>query len=559
MGNSIAGRLRNGDAYLLARLSQTLERSRGYFLDSSQAKNFYPGSPQRIFVRYRYNFKNLLQYGIAAEKDAGEQFFKGGQKNGFDFYTAHFFVRDLGIVKSLALGDYSVNMGQGLTQWMSLAFKKSVNVTAIKRQATVLRPYSSAGEVFFHRGAGITIGRRNWELTAFGSYRKVDANLNVDTSQTQDDFISSLQTSGLHRTASEVEDRNAQTQIAFGGNANIKLKQLQIGVNAIQYKFQLPIQKSPEPYNLYALSGKSFGNYSTDYSYTFKNLHFFGEAAISSKKYTAFINGLIFSAAQNVDISMLYRNISKGYQSLYTSAFTESTFPTNEKGLFTGVSIKPSSAYRIDAYADFYKFPYLRFTLNSPSVGKDYVVQLTYKPNRVLEVYSRYKTETKSINFNPDGLVLSPVEPQNRQNWRTQFSYKTSTSLTLRSRAELSWFDIKGPAAERGFLLYADLLYKPLLKPLSGSLRLQYFETDGYNSRLYAYENDVLYSYSIPVFSGKGYRYYINLNYDVSRRISLWLKVAQTYYLDREIISSGLDQINRPYRTDLRVQGIYNF
>ncbi|MBL0144814.1 MAG: hypothetical protein IPP48_02690 [Chitinophagaceae bacterium] len=63
---------------------------------------------------------------MLGEKDAGEQFFKGNQKQGFDFYSTHLFARNIGIVKALALGDFTVNMGQGLTQWQSLAFKKGV-------------------------------------------------------------------------------------------------------------------------------------------------------------------------------------------------------------------------------------------------------------------------------------------------------------------------------------------------------------------------------------------------------------------------------------------------
>ena len=267
---SFRTRLTGGDQYLLARVSQTIEKQRGFLLDSSQATNFYPGSPQRIFIRYKYNYKNNLQYGFAAEKDPGEQFFKGAQKSGFDFYTAHFFAKNIGIVKAIALGDYSVNMGQGLTQWMSLAFKKSIAVTNIKRQSAVLRPYSSPGEIFFHRGAAITIGKKNWEATGFASYRKTDANFVLgDTAQLQDDFVSSLQTSGLHRTASEYADKGAQRQIAFGGNLAFRIKNLHLGFNAVHFDFKLPLTKDPSPYNLYALSGKSFGNYSTDYSYTF--------------------------------------------------------------------------------------------------------------------------------------------------------------------------------------------------------------------------------------------------------------------------------------------------
>ncbi|MBK7884354.1 MAG: helix-hairpin-helix domain-containing protein [Chitinophagaceae bacterium] len=162
LSSSIGERLKNGQHSFLARVSQVVEKSRGYLIDPNTSSNsYYQGSPQRLLVRYRYTYKNLLQYGFVGEKDAGEQFFKGTQKQGFDFYSAHLFVRDIGIVKSLALGDYTVNMGQGLIQWQSLAFKKSPDVSNVKRQAAVLRPYNSAGEYNFHRGIGITFRKKN--------------------------------------------------------------------------------------------------------------------------------------------------------------------------------------------------------------------------------------------------------------------------------------------------------------------------------------------------------------------------------------------------------------
>ena len=558
--SSLGTRLTNGDQTILFRVSQILEQAKGYAVDPNSGKNFYPGSPQRLFFRYRYNYKNNLQYGIVGEKDGGEQFFKGAQKQGFDFYSAHFFAKNLGIVKSLAIGDYTVNMGQGLTQWMSLAFKKSPDVISTKRQADVLRPYNSAGEINFHRGIGITLTKNNWEGTLFGSYRNVDANFSAgDSAQTQDDVVTSLQISGFHRTKSEVADKGIQRQLAFGGNLSYQLKNLHVGLNAIQYNFKYPLQKQAEPYNLYALTGKSFGNYSTDYSYTYKNFHFFGEAAITDKKYSGFINGLLLSAAQNVDLSFVYRNISKGYQSLYTNAFTENTFPTNEKGLFSGITVRPSNAWRVDAYVDIYRFPWLKFRVNAPSTGSDYVGQLTYKPNKLFEIYSRFKSEKKAINYNPEDLTLGPVIPQPRQNWRTQISYKFSSNFTFRSRVETVWFDKKGKATEKGFLMYADLLYAKPLKPLSGNIRLQYFETDGYNSRLYAYENDVLYSFSIPVFYGKGYRYYFNINYDLSRKFTIWARFSQYLYPQQVTTGSGLDEINKNHKTEVKFQMLYKF
>lgn len=556
----IGERLQGGDHTILLRVTQTLEKSRGYLLDSSNAKNFYPGSPQRVFVRYKYNYKNLLQYGVVGEKDAGEEFFKGSQKQGFDFYSAHFFVRNIGVIKSLAIGDFAVNLGQGLTQWMSLSFKKGPEIAGIKRQAAVLRPYNSSGEIYFHRGAGITVGRRNWQATIFGSLRKVDANFNAaDTLSSQEEYISSLQTSGFHRTNSELEDKGSQRQLAFGGNFSLQLKRLHIGLNGIQYQFKYPLQKTQDPYNYFALAGKQFGNYSTDYSFTYRNLHFFGEAATTNKNYLAFVNGLLLSVAANVDMSFLYRNISKGYQSLYTSAFTESTYPTNEKGFFAGISIRPATSWRIDAYGDVYHFPFLRYRVNSPSDGKDFMLQVNYKPNKQFEIYGRYKQETKALNTNPDGLPLSQVTMQPKKDLRVHFAYKITPAITIRSRAQMIWFDQKGAAPSEGFLLYTDVLYKPILSRISGNIRLQYFETDDYNSRLYAYENDVLYSYSIPVFYGKGYRTYLNVNYDITRNLTAWARIARTIYPGQDMIGSGLDQLNSNHRTEVKLQLLYSF
>ena len=277
-----------------------------------------------------------MQYGVTGEKDAGEQFFKGAQKYGFDFYSAHFFVRNLGIIKSLAIGDFTVNLGQGLTQWGGLAFKKGLEVLNIKRQSDVLRPYNSAGEIAFNRGIGITLQKNKWEATGFVSYNKLDANFNVDTLNFED-FVSSLQTSGYHRTASEVADKNSQGQLTLGGNLATLLNDLHIGINAVHYNFEHTITKPDYLYNDYALSGKTAGNYSIDYSYTYKNMHFFGEAATDEDIDKAFINGLLISVDSHVDMSFLYRKISRGYQSLYTNAFTESTYPTNESGFYTGI------------------------------------------------------------------------------------------------------------------------------------------------------------------------------------------------------------------------------
>jgi hypothetical protein len=555
----IGQRFTGGEHSILMRAQQVIEKSGGYTRPDT-VTNRYPGSPQRLLFRYKYVFRNLLQFGIVGDKDAGEQFFKGSQRQGFDFYSFHLFARKLGPIKLLALGDFTVNMGQGLIHWQSLAFKKSADVLAVKRQADILRPYSSAGEYNFQRGVGITVGGPKLDATAFASLRKLDATFHSDTSLTNDDFISSILNSGYHRTLSEISKRNTISQTSFGGNISYRDTRLHVGLNGVAFKFSAPLVRDIQPYNQYAIQGSDWYNYSIDYSYTYRNFHFFGEAAMDKTSSKAFVSGLLASLDPKVDVSMVYRNIEKSYQTLYGNAFTESTFPANEKGLYTSVSIKPNAALKIDAYADIFSFPWLRYRVDAPTKGTEYLLQVTYRPNKQVEAYTRYRNENKAINLS--GLDLATRQPYitPRQNWRTQFSYQPNGEITLRNRVEIVWYaPQESDRSEQGFLTYFDFGYKPKGTQLSLNTRLQYFETDGFYSRLYAYESDVLYSYSIPQFIGKGLRYYINLNYDVTKKMQVWLRWAQTIYQNKKTISSGLDQINGNTRSEVKVQVMYDF
>lgn len=550
-----------GQHSILVRVQQNLEKSEGYLRPDS-VESRYPGSPQRVFVRYKYVYRNLLQYGIVGDKDAGEEFFKGRQTQGFDFYSFHLFARKLGPIKALALGDFTVNLGQGLIHWQSLAFKKSAEITNVKRQADVLRPYNSAGEYNFQRGIGATLRvNRNIDVTGFASYRKLDGSLNVvDTLQTNDDFISSILNSGYHRTPSEVAKKNTISQTSIGGNISYRKNNLHLGFNGVAFKFSAPLTRDFQPYNQYSIQGKEWFNYSVDYSYTYRNVHFFGEAALDKTRSKAFVGGLLASLDPKVDASLVYRNIESSYQTLYGNAFTESTFPTNEKGLFVGLSIKPAYFFRIDAYTDMFSFPWLRYRVDAPTKGSEYLLQATYRPNKQVEVYTRFRNENKAINISGLEMATRQLYVRPRQGWRTQVSYNVNKEVALRTRVELLWFDRQvKERAEQGFLSYLEARYKPFSKPFAMNARLQYFETDGFDSRLYSFESDVLYSYSIPQFIGKGFRYYFNVNYDVSKKMTVWFRWAQTVYSDVTSISSGLDEVAGNKKSEVKFQVLYNF
>jgi hypothetical protein len=526
-------RFTNGEHSILLRPSVIPEIADGYRSSTDQS---FTGSRLAFFLRYKYQFRNLLQYGFIADKDAGEKFFFGGVMP--DFTSFHLFVRKAGIFKSLAFGDFTINLGQGLIHWQSQAFHKSSAVINIKRQSEVLRPYHSAGEYNFHRGVAATIGKRSCEATLFISQKKLTANVD-------DGVITSIITSGLHRTPAEVNDKNRANLSTAGGAVKQKFKKGIIGVNAVHYLYSLPLLKRDEPYNLYSIKGKVWHNYSADYAFTFSNFHFFGELATDKRWGYAFINGMMSGLSKSVDVTTVFRYITKSYQSVYGNAFTENSIPGNEKGFYAGVSIKPHIKWRVDIYADLFSFPWLKYRLDAPSGGYAYLIQVTWKPNKQTEAYTRLRYRLKPLNIEDEEELTLPGL-QTIQHWRTHFSFQVSRSILLRSRVEVCLFAHQYLAnPSNGYLFYTDVVCKPMGSAVSGNFRIQAFEGESYDARIYAYENDVLFVSSTPSFYNNGVRCYVNVKSKVKVKflsnsvLTVSLKLATTVYNNISDIGSG--------------------
>ncbi|MCO5235663.1 MAG: helix-hairpin-helix domain-containing protein [Chitinophagaceae bacterium] len=547
---SLRQRFGNGEQHLLLRYARVLEKAKGY-REKNEGRSFYAGDPNRLMIRYKYQYKNLLQYGITLSKDGGERLWIN-RRGGLDFHSFHLSMGKTGIVKSFVLGDYIINMGQGLIHWQGMAFGKGASISNIKRQSPVLRPYNSSGAFYFHRGGAVTLEKKNREATFFLSFRNMDARTETNA-LTGEDFITSISSSGLHRTQSEKANQGNLRVLTYGGNLRYRNRNWYAGMNLIKYHFNYSLQRQALPYNFFALSGKNHLNFSVDYGYTFKNLHFFGEAAIDKAFHTAYLNGLLLSVHSKASLSLLHRRLSKSYQAFYGNAFAANTSVSNETGLYAGLSLKPAPQCSIDFYTDLFHFPWLKYRIDAPSYGKDFFLQFTWKPAKLTELYSRYRVRQKSIDQKSETNALNEVVDFFNRSWRTQVSHRISRVFLFRQRVELLWYNVRGENAEKGFLAFFDIFCNPSRSRLSMNLRLQFFESDSYNSRLYAYENDVLYYYSIPVFYDRGTRYYFNIKYKVRKNMALWVKWGQTIYGNRDVVGSGLDEIEGNTKSDLRI------
>lgn len=542
-----------GKFMLVTRYRQQIEKSEGYKRSDGTG---YLGKPFGLYARFRYSYGTKLSYGFTAEKDAGEQFFKGSNKQGFDYYSAHLFLRNFKVLKALALGDFTVRLGQGLIMWSGFGVRKSPMVMNVKRQGMLLRPYTSLNEYNFMRGGAVTLGAKGVAVTAFASFKQIDGNViaGMDTSINTDEAFSSFNESGYHRSQNEINDRNTVNLLTTGGNVSYSGKKWHLGANAVYSRFFGNYQRTLSPYNQFDFNRNQLINASVDYHLIIKNFHLFGEEAISDNLGFGLLNGVMISLDKKADVSIVHRYYSRNYQSLYANAFGENSRPQNENGLYLAATIKPLSYLRIDGYFDLYMSRWLKFLTDAPSWGSDNYLQATFTPNKKMEMYLRYRFEQKKKNQTDNESAFDYLVNEQRQSLRFNAKYKVTEAVTLSNRIQWQYYKMGNSNAENGFVIYQDVTFKMLSFPLSFNARLAIFKTKTYNSRIYAYENDVLYSFSIPAYYGNGMRYYVTVRYAATKNIDFWLRFSQTQLFDTKTIGSGLDEINAAHKSEIKVQ-----
>jgi len=531
---------------LMLRFGQVLEKQSGYYSSNLAKDRTYAGSAMRMFTRYRYNYSNVIFASINLEKDAGEPLAFSNRLKAFDFYSANITYKGNGIIRKLIVGDYALQFGQGLSLWAGAGFGKGANLTAIAKQDIGLRPYSSVNEALFMRGLSATFSLKKILFTPFYSGRRIDAGMSESNLE-----ISSIQVSGLHRTKSEILNKNAASQRVYGANAQYNNSDFSAGLTGYHTRFSKPFAEAKSLYQLYNFKGTDLSNIALNYSYNFKNSYVFGEAAHSLNSGFAFLNGLISSLAPRVSLVLLYRNYARNYYSFFNQAFAESSNSVNERGFYSGLSIKFNREWELFTYSDFFRFPWLKFRVDGPSSGYELFAQISYTPSKLFKLYGRFRQQIKEENPEDSGSGLDVVD---KQDFRVELNYKISNAFSLRNRAEIVSYQKGILKPEFGFLSFQDIIYDPMGSKLSGNIRFAIFETSGFNSRIYSFENDVLYAYSVPAYQGKGIRFYINGRYTVSHGVDLWLRYALISYDNQDEIGSGGDLINGNKRSDIRLQ-----
>lgn len=536
---------------IMLRSKRTRQEQAGFIPDPITGKKNFLGSEYGTYMRYRFQYRRNILVGMTFENDIGEPL-----RNGPDFKSASLFIREAKALKQLVIGDYQVQFGQGLTCWNSMAFGKSSFSVQVKRNAQGLKPYSSVNESSFFRGGGITLGNKFLTATMFASRRKLDATFNTDTVLTDDDMsVSSILLGGLHRTESEIAKKNLLTEIVSGGNIQVQKGMWKLGTVGVHRSLSDSIAARTDWYANGKFTGKSQSAVGMYAEGVWQNVSLFGEVSRGSNNAWAYVTGLTAALHSRVSATVLFRNFDQDFQSVYSNVIAEgnSVFPSNERGMYVSVQAQLSKKISVNAYSDGVQYPWLRYQVTAPSSFSDNVIQFNYKPDKKHEFYARMRIRRTSIDQNILNRIDFPVDKLSQQ-IRLNFIFSPTESLKLHSRLEFVKTNEEGLPNETGYLVFQDVIWKKMNVPFSVTLRYALFQTDAWSARLYAYENDVLYSYSIPAYYGKGARIYGIFKFDIRRNIDLWIRIAQWTYTDRDEISSGDSAIEGFRKTDCTMQ-----
>ena len=591
---------RYGKHQIVGRYEQILEKQQGYLpIDDStllaKPNSRYLGSPQKYQLKYTYNYRNKVRAGFVLEKDAGEMFFTdkvsdtiqkllGSQYHrGFDFVGFHLYAKDLGIVKAAVLGDYQLAFGQGLTLWSGLSFGKAGAGSSVMKQGRGITPKGSASEYAFMRGAAVTIGNGPFSGTLFYSNRMIDANISVaDTLDNEAELVSSLQETGYHRTIGELLDRHAIRQQVVGGHLSYAIAHFEIGYTAHHTWLSAPLELRPSHYNQFYFQGQSLTNQGLDFKYVKGKYAVFGEMAMSynndakvvesvetpTQTQTALrqaqgsfafagLIGLTVKPAGYLNFTILYRDYGKAYQNLLGNAFGEGSRNQGQRGIYLGVEAAPAPYWNVLAYAVQFQFTWLTSQVNAPSRGHDYYLRISHSFNKRANAYLQFRSKTKMKN-STDAFVFSHYPIFYTKNAvRFNINYQIGRDFHGSNKAEYAHYYNEDGSNEHGYFLCQDIAYKPEYKPYSLSFRYAIFDAKDYNARIYAYESDVLYSFSVPALYGKGMRIYLLGKVKLFNALTLYARIGRTIYSDRDEIGNGLTLIEGNHKTDIKIEMIW--
>lgn len=492
-------------------------------VDARNIEGMESADPMYVQGRYRFDYQRKVTFGAQLRRPVG------GVAKDLQ-YGAYLQLRDITPhLHTVVGGNFQASFGQGLVLAPVFHSGKSSYVSSVGMQQQGLRYYSSVDGEGLH-GVGATIRH------AFSSQTRLDASALYSMRHANDSTWHHL----------------------IGANLTLRHKRLEVQLTAIENLWSDSIHPYRNAkYNRHYFRGRNQAVIGASFRYNHGWFDAFGEVATTQnyKRFEEAINpingeavnsprwgvgtlvGSRFYPTQGVSLVALYRYYSPYFDNALGYAFSETSRINDENGGYLGFEITRWRNWRISGYGDVFYFSGYKYGLGDAvkTLGYDAMAELQYSRD-AWRLSWRLRARQKG-----DATYST----------RAQFDWAQGC-WSLRTTAEANL--VNHSSISYGVSLAQDIAfdltpYTVHHTPLSLRLRLQGFDAREWANRIYTYEHDVLYAFSIPATYGLGGRAYLCLRWQIIPQLALYFRVSETVYAKQWAASHSRPQT----RTDLHL------
>ena len=280
-----------------------------------------------------------------------------------------------------------------------------------------------------------------------------------------------------------------------GANATARWRKLKVGMTGVEEISLLGDE---------AMRQKVRGAMGANVRYNWGKVDVWGEVAASHTEQWGWgtIMGVRVNPISDLNLLAIYRYYSPEYDNIYANALSSKTRVYNEHGGYLGIEYNRLRNWQLSLFGDVWKEGY------ETMAQADFLSQKYYKMHMRLRAKRKNEIDTYSARWN--GV------------WELgEWKLKTQVDANM-VYANEKW--------SYGFSVFQDVEYRFVKVPIVLQLRAQAFDAREWNNRVYMYENDVLYAYSIPFVYGLGGRFWLNARYKINDTFAVYLRVSEMVY-----------------------------
>ena len=480
-------------------------------IDARNIEAYEGTDPIYTQFRYRFDFRRRVTFGVQLRRPAGG-FARDLQ------YGAYLQLNDITPhLHTLVAGNFQASFGQGLVLAPVFHSGKSMYVTSVGQQREGLRYYSSVDGEGLH-GAGATL-RWEWNKTT-----RLDVSALYSMRRANDSTWHHL----------------------LGANLTLRHKKLQVELTAIENLWSDSIHPyTNAKYNRHYFRGRNQAVIGASFRYNHGWFDMFGEVATAqnhqitndqspiTKSHWGFgtIIGSRFYPTNGFSLLALYRYYSPYFDNALGYAFSETSRLGDENGGYLGFDITRLRNWRFIGYGDIFYFSGYKYGLGDAvkTLGYDAMAEIQYS-------WSKHPSFQGGDGGRLSLRLRARQKGDATYSTRAQFDWAQG-SWSLRTTAEANIIPSKlstlNSQLTYGFTIFQDISYSLPLREGRGlglRLRLQGFDAREWANRIYTYEHDVLYAYSIPAVYGLGGRAYLCLRWQIIPQLALYFRASETVY-----------------------------